>query len=453
MVESEERAPLVELSDDDRARLIDAIYTDNFKVTVGDVVNKTGLPANAVAIALRDMAFDSKAHILVDPSGNVAYRFKKRFERRLRIHPLKVLRSWIQAIFKVCTFVLKSLFGLALILSFWSFVVPLLIASVVKSTADFLLSQDRAGLSRSLLDWRNWPGILHAIATTEIHHAGKTIKSNILLDCYSFVFGDGDPNLDLEERRWQQIAHLIAQNRGVLTCEQLSPYIGRKATEDDMIPVMVRFCGTPEVTSCGELAYVFPSNVVGSGSAQLSTQREDYLQERYWKWTGISATSKALILAMAFGNALTVFAIIYCANSVQVLYGKVLAPMVWLLVNNFHLFWEISVFVFHLIGLTGVLCCILMLVILAPFMFFISVFFLLYPPLRILVCQAKNIGIWYRNRKRRILADNLANPPEGIVLKLASAQECMPQSITINDERLIFDSSRDSVEQRFDRTS
>lgn len=44
---------------------------------------------------------------------------------------------------------------------------------------------------------------------------------------YSFVFGDGDPNFNLEERRYRQIAQLIRENGGAVTAEQLAPYLAR----------------------------------------------------------------------------------------------------------------------------------------------------------------------------------------------------------------------------------
>lgn len=189
---------------------------------------------------------------------------------------------------------------------------------------------------------------------------------------------------------------------------------------------------------------------VNTDAAKPSTERPHCLQERYWTWTGISGTSKALIFTLAFANALTVVAIAGVCYHIHSLYATILAPLFLLIMHNFHLFWEIIAVVFHVLGLWGVIGSILMLLILAPFMLFISLFFFIYPPMRVLAVQIRNIGIWHRNRRRQMLADNLASPAEPLVLKLSQAKECLPEKIKIDEKHLAFDSSRDSVEQQFD---
>ena len=41
---------------------------------------------------------------------------------------------------------------------------------------------------------------------------------------FSFVFGDGDPNPNLDERRLSLVASMIRQNKGAVTAEQLAPF-------------------------------------------------------------------------------------------------------------------------------------------------------------------------------------------------------------------------------------
>lgn len=41
---------------------------------------------------------------------------------------------------------------------------------------------------------------------------------------FSYVFGDGDPNPNLDERRLSLVANLIRQNNGAVTAEQLAPF-------------------------------------------------------------------------------------------------------------------------------------------------------------------------------------------------------------------------------------
>jgi hypothetical protein len=83
---------------------------------------------------------------------------------------------------------------------------------------------------------------------------------------FSFLFGDGDPNADFEERRWRTIGAVIQNHGGAITAEQLVPYLDNVGkhwsmdfgNEDYMVPVLSRFNGTPQVSPQGEIVYHFP---------------------------------------------------------------------------------------------------------------------------------------------------------------------------------------------------
>ncbi|KAM3713487.1 hypothetical protein ACB098_01G261700 [Castanea mollissima] len=51
-------------------------------------------------------------------------------------------------------------------------------------------------------------------------------------DCFifSFVFGDGEPNQGIEEERWKLIGQYISSNGGVVTAEELAPYLHVEST-------------------------------------------------------------------------------------------------------------------------------------------------------------------------------------------------------------------------------
>ncbi|KAL4573577.1 hypothetical protein LXL04_020387 [Taraxacum kok-saghyz] len=48
---------------------------------------------------------------------------------------------------------------------------------------------------------------------------------NFIESVFSFVFGDGDPNEGIEEERWKLIGQYITSNGGVVTAEELAPYL------------------------------------------------------------------------------------------------------------------------------------------------------------------------------------------------------------------------------------
>ena len=48
---------------------------------------------------------------------------------------------------------------------------------------------------------------------------------SFLESVFSVLFGDGDPNADLEERRSKAVAKLIRAKGGAVTAEELAPYM------------------------------------------------------------------------------------------------------------------------------------------------------------------------------------------------------------------------------------
>ncbi|GKC64882.1 hypothetical protein Tco_1097480, partial [Tanacetum coccineum] len=48
---------------------------------------------------------------------------------------------------------------------------------------------------------------------------------------FSFVFGDGDPNEGIEEQRWKFIGQYIGSLGGVVTAEELAPYLDVETAE------------------------------------------------------------------------------------------------------------------------------------------------------------------------------------------------------------------------------
>lgn len=123
----------------------------------------------------------------------------------------------------------------------------------------------------------------------------KGQQMSFLAAVFSFVFGDADPNLDFDRDRWAAVGAAIRRNGGVMTAEQLAPYLdlpfgareaaaigggggadgdGDGGDESFVVPALVRFGGHAEVDERGRLLYTFPSLMAttagkkGGGSSQ-----------------------------------------------------------------------------------------------------------------------------------------------------------------------------------------
>ena len=130
---------------------------------------------------------------------------------------------------------------------------------------------------------------------------------NFLESVYSFLFGDGDPNKNLEDRRWEAVATVIRNNQGAVTAEQLAPYLDNANLDDDLedyvLPALSRFNGRPKVSPQGDLVYYFPELQVTARDYKPQSVSA-FLRETKRRFT--SASSDQVTIAIGLGIALVV---------------------------------------------------------------------------------------------------------------------------------------------------
>jgi hypothetical protein len=236
----------------------------------------------------------------------------------------------------------------------------------------------------------------------------KPNKTNFLYNCFSFLFGDGNPNSNLEERRWHAIAQLIRQQKGVVTAEQLAPFTGEDPhNEDKVLPALVRFDGRPTVTESGNIIYLFPA-LQATALGQNAEELPYYLKLSPWRFSHVDNASLIWVVALALINFIgSWFLFIQGINIVSSL-----APLLWVLVIYGSLF----------IGI---------------------------PLIRYIVIQGLNKKIEDGNVRRKQYADSLAKPSLELSKKLSEAQDSRLDSREIKAENLVYDTQKDILEQEF----
>ena len=103
-------------------------------------------------------------------------------------------------------------------------------------------------------------------------------EMGFLESVFSYIFGDGNPNQGLEERRLSLAAKMIRDNKGAVTAEQLAPYCDapdpdERATsyvdESFVLPIVTQLNGEPQVTDDGDIIYVFPDLQLSASTSRL----------------------------------------------------------------------------------------------------------------------------------------------------------------------------------------
>ncbi|MGF1458988.1 MAG: hypothetical protein ACFBSG_08165 [Leptolyngbyaceae cyanobacterium] len=259
-----------------------AVESLDYRVTVGDVAAQAGLKLAVAQQGLNALAADTQAHLQVSDSGEIAYEFPKGFRAILRnkYWRLRVQETWSK-IWNVLFYLIRISFGILLLLSIVVIVAAIAILLIAMSSAS-QRDDDRGGYGGGggglIFLPRFWIGDLYYLFHYNPRYGRRSVPStqrprrpgqtndgmNFLEAIFSFLFGDGDPNADLEERRWQEIAAVIQNNGGAIAAEQVVPYLdtvgqGWAAEDEDyMLPVLTRFNGVPEVSPNGDIIYHFP---------------------------------------------------------------------------------------------------------------------------------------------------------------------------------------------------
>ncbi len=287
-----------------------------YRVTVGDVSAQAGLEINLAQQGLLALASEAGGHLQVADSGEIVYLFPQNFRGILRNKYLQLrLKEWWESIWKVLFYLIRISFGIILFASILLMMVAIaIIVIAISSSRGDGDSRDSGGdggivffPNFSSLFWIFYPNYDDNRYESPNRQTPRGDRSrsqmNFLEAIFSFLFGDGNPNYDLEERRWQEIGTVIRNNRGAVIAQQIAPYLdnvtrSNQESEDYILPVLARFNGYPQVSPQGEIIYYFPELQV---TVQKSTKRSiaSFLREKLYQFS--QASSGQVLLAIGLG--------------------------------------------------------------------------------------------------------------------------------------------------------
>ncbi|MBS2003780.1 MAG: hypothetical protein JST44_19890 [Cyanobacteria bacterium SZAS LIN-5] len=420
------------MSTTEKDQIIKAINDLGRRVTAADVATKTGLPLLKATSELNKVAAETNGHLQVSTAGDIAYTFDAGFQNAYLAQGMKkTIKEIGDKIFKVGFFLLRISFGVGLILSFLVIVV-LIIAAIFfaqrgsDSDSDSGYGGGFGGFD--FFDWmllRNffyWGPTYPVYVPYDYNDYGRNYdlydkpttrqpetNNNFIMNCFSFLFGDGPPNLNLEERKWQLIAQTIKQHNGVVTAEQLAPFTGADpANEDGVLPVLVRFDGKPEVTESGNIVYTFPNLQVTAKSMSFAPL-PPFLKEFEWEFTSVPASALVPVFILA---GLNFFGAIFLVTHLWIPVLHAFAGLI------------------HGLMLYGTL-------------------FLAVPTIRYAVIRWLNGNIQDRNAQRSKYAEVLRNPPATVVKKLAEANQYRIGEKRVRADDLVYSTEHDVIDQDF----
>lgn len=427
------------LPSDVRKRAMDAVDAAGGRVTIGDVASRAGLKLNEAQKALQALASDTNGFLEVSDEGDVLYVFPRDYRAKLAAKSFRIkVEPLVEKAKATAEYLVRVSFGTALIASI----------VIVYTTIIALLSSSRSEEdSRGRRGGRGYDsGFSFYLSPTDLfwywdpyYYRRRRIqtdddKMNFIESIFSFVFGDGDPNQGIEEERWKLIGQYIASNGGVVTAEELAPYLDvetKVITSNDesyILPVLLRFDGQPEIDEEGNILYRFPS-LQRTASSQRSGQKEyvgrrwsdwiggieKFFKERTWQFSKTGTSERAMVIGL---GGLNLFGVIILGTMLK----------------------DIAVKPDGLIKFVGDIF---------PLLQIYAGSFFAIPLIRWFLVRNRNAKIEKRNQARQQCARALELPDVSLRRKLLSARD-MAQRTVIGQDRIVYSTDRDIIEQDYE---
>ncbi|XP_058003402.1 uncharacterized protein At5g03900, chloroplastic isoform X2 [Hevea brasiliensis] len=398
---------------DVRKRAMEAVDACGGRVTIGDVASRAGLNLNQAQKTLQALAADTDGFLEVSDEGDVLYVFPKDYQSKLAAKSFRMkVEPLIEKAKATAEYLIRVSFGTALIASI----------VIVYTTIIALLSSRSEEDNRGRRGGRSYDsGFTFYFSPTDLFW---------YWDPYYYrrrqVQIDDDGKMNFIE----SIGQYISSNGGVVTAEELAPYLDLQNTEQIMndesyiLPVLLRFDGQPEIDEEGNILYRFPS-LQRTASSQRSRRKEyvgrrwadwigleKFFSEKKWQFSKTGAAERAMVIGLGGANLLGV-----------IILGAMLK--------------DIAVTPSGLIKfVSGIF----------PLLQIYAGSFFAIPLIRWFLVRKRNAEIEKRNKAREQVARTLELPDPSLRRKLLSARD-LAQKTVIGQDRIVYSTDRDIIEQ------
>lgn len=273
--------------------VVDAVIeSKTSSIVASDVATRAGVSISQARKDLTTLASLSQGDISVSSDGELIYEFPKDLNGVLSSNSAKYkTRQAFEKAWPSIFWGLRVSFGVALVAS-----VTLVFSAIVvlqSSSSEDNRRDDRrggGGMSFGGGFWGPSPfDFFYYRPYGYYGYYGQSMDGKVrdpedmgfLESVFSYVFGDGNPNAGLEEKRLSLAAQMIRNNKGAVTAEQLAPYcdapdisekdLAAKVYVDEsfVLPIVSQLDGEPQVTEEGDIIYVFPDLQVSASTANV----------------------------------------------------------------------------------------------------------------------------------------------------------------------------------------
>jgi hypothetical protein len=290
-------------------KVIDAVEKSNGSpIIASDLATKAGISLSQARKDLTTLASLTRGDIAVSSDGDLLYTFPSNINGVLSTNSAKyrALSTWNEKIVPPLFYATKVGFGVVLVASLVAVFSTIFFATSGSSRDDDDRRERRGGgmpmgfggfWGPSPFDFFYYrPYYSRYYYSPAYDTRGRQQRSQdpdemgFLESVFSYVFGDGNPNGDVEERRIALVAEMIRSNGGAVSAEQLAPFcddvpmpnvsgegsgrLGEERAyvdESFVLPFVTQLNGEPQVTEDGDIVYIFPELMASASKSPTSS--------------------------------------------------------------------------------------------------------------------------------------------------------------------------------------
>jgi hypothetical protein len=288
-------------------KVIEAIEKTKGPVVASDLATSAGISLTEARKDLTTLASLTRGDIAVSSDGDLIYTFPNDINSVLSANSAKfrAMTTWKEKIFPPLFYATKVGFGVVLLVSLFAIFSTLFFVMTSSSGGgrDDDDRRDRRGGGMPMGFGGFWgpspfdffyyrPYYSRYYSSPTDSRSRDPEEMGFLESVFSYVFGDGDPNGDVEERRLALVGEMIRKNGGAVTAEQLAPFCddapmpldnGEEerayVNESFVLPIVTQLDGEPQVTEDGDIIYVFPELMKTSSSKSAPTRSSEERRE------------------------------------------------------------------------------------------------------------------------------------------------------------------------------
>lgn len=412
-----------------KLKIISAIEELGRTVTASEVCHASGLDLDICERGLNEIAMEAQGVLQVDNKGTLKYIFPRNLLTGYQQRSLSLsLITQLRFVFEVLFYFIKVAVGILLLISLailgLVLAIPCSIIGLIAMIFGVFASASQggglmlpvignlfltlsAGFQSLFIPKPTHPPAGIMDDQSLIPDLDERQEKSFVMDCYSFLFGDGFPNKDFEERKWKALGRLIHQNGGALIVEQMAPFLAPKGTGEALaLQAVVHFNGRPQVSETGAIIYTFEEFLKNSSDDKQAPPA--YLEAKRWQFTEVPFNAIWKVWMFSSLN--------FCGYY-----------LLWLNRGN--------LFVHHFLPFTETLLI-------------YSCAFLIFPAIRYMVTPFLNTYIDIENDLRLALASELNDPSAAIAAKLSEREKFVITPELKASDEIIYDSSKSIKEQK-----